>query len=116
MKSNKFESMSIDELWELHETIDSILFKKIEAEKAELEERLRKLESVSAASRRRYPPVRPKYKNPENSAEVWSGRGRQPRWVREQLKTGKNLDQLLIASNDEGAIQRRTKTVISKSL
>ena len=98
MKSNEFECMSTDELWELHETIKSILLKKIEAEKAELLERLRKLESVSAESRRPYPPVHPKYKNPNNPAEVWSGRGRQPRWVRDQLMTGKRLDQFLIAA------------------
>ena len=98
MKSNEFECMSTDELWQLHETINLILFKKIEAEKAELEERLRKLESVSAESRRPYPPVHPKYENPNNPAEVWSGRGRQPRWVREQLKAGRRLDQLLIAA------------------
>ena len=99
MKSNEFECMSTDELWELHETISSILFKRIEAEKAHLEERLRKLGSVSMESRRPYPPVRPKYKNHSNPAEVWSGRGKQPRWVRDQLKTGKRLDQLLIAAN-----------------
>ena len=99
MKSNKFERMSTDELWELHGTISSILSKRIEAEKAQLEERLRKLGAVSMKSRRPYPPVRPKYKNPSNAAEVWSGRGKQPRWVREQLKTGKRLDQFLIAAS-----------------
>ena len=99
MKSNKFECMSTDELWELHGTISSILSKRIEAEKAQLEERLRKLGSVSMKSRRPYPPVRPKYKNPSNPAEVWSGRGKQPRWVREQLKIGKRLDQFLIAAS-----------------
>src|SRR5690349_737834 len=25
--------------------------------------------------------VQPKYRNPENPEEVWSGRGRKPRWV-----------------------------------
>jgi DNA-binding protein H-NS len=118
MDSNELRSMSTDELWDLHEKVNATLVEKIRVEKAKLIERLRKLESVSTVgvNRRPYPTVRPKYKNPFNPAEIWSGRGRQPRWVREQLKTGKNLDQLLIASNDEGAIQRRTKTVISKSL
>jgi DNA-binding protein H-NS len=99
MRSTEFSSMSTDELWQLYEQVSSNLFKRIQAEKAELEERLRKLGAVSTQSRRPYPPVHPKYKNPNNPAEVWSGRGRQPRWVREQLKTGKSLDQLLIASN-----------------
>jgi DNA-binding protein H-NS len=102
MESKEFNCMSVDELWDLHETINSILFKKIEAEKAKLLERLRKLESVSTVGvkgvRRPYPPVRPKYKNPKNAAEVWSGRGKQPRWVRDQLRTGKGLDQFLIAA------------------
>jgi len=101
MESKEFNCMSVDELWDLHETINSILFKKIEAEKAKLLERLRKLESVSTVGvkgGRPYPPVRPKYKNPKNPAEVWSGRGKQPRWVRDQLKTGRRLDQFLIAA------------------
>jgi DNA-binding protein H-NS len=98
MKSNELECMSTDELWELYQRVNSTLVKKIKVEKAKLSERLRKLGSVSTESRRAYPPVHPKYKNPDNPAEVWSGRGRQPRWVREQLKTGKRLNQLLVAA------------------
>ena len=116
MKSNELKCMSTDDLWELHGTISSILFKRIEAEKAQLEERLRKLESVSAATRRPYPPVRPKYKNPDNPAEVWSGRGRQPWWVREQLTTGKSLDQVLIAAKNGAQFSdERRQSLISKS-
>jgi DNA-binding protein H-NS len=108
--------MSTDELWELYEQVNSNLVEKIRAEKSELEERLRKLESVSTESRRPYPPVRPKYKNPDNPAEVWSGRGRQPWWVREQLKTGKSLDQLLIAAKNGAQFSdERRQSLISKS-
>jgi len=53
MKSNEYECMSTDELWELYEQVQLDLVQRIEAEKAELEERLRKLESVSTESRRR---------------------------------------------------------------
>ena len=98
MKSNKLKFMSSDELWELHQQVNSTLAKKIKIEKAKLTERLRKLGVVSTESRHAYPPVHPKYKNPDNPVEVWSGRGRQPRWVREQLKTGRRLDQFLIAA------------------
>ena len=40
--------------------------------------------------------VAPKYKNPANSAETWTGRGRQPLWVADALTRGKSLDDLLI--------------------
>jgi len=40
--------------------------------------------------------VAPKYKNPANSAETWTGRGRQPVWVREYVQSGGSLDQVAI--------------------
>jgi DNA-binding protein H-NS len=104
MDSNELRSMSTDELWGLFEKVSSVLADKIEAEKAKLNERLRRIESVNTVGvngvRRPYPPVRPKYRNPSNPAEVWSGRGKQPLWVRKQLKTGKKLGQMLIAANN----------------
>jgi DNA-binding protein H-NS len=93
--------MSTDGVWDLFEKVNSMLADKIDAEKAKLNGRLRRVESVSTNRvRRPYPPVRPKYKNPNNPAEVWSGRGIRPLWVRKQLKTGNKLDQLLIAANN----------------
>lgn len=40
--------------------------------------------------------VAPKYRNPSNSAETWTGRGKQPHWVRNALASGKTLEQLAI--------------------
>ena len=40
--------------------------------------------------------VSPKYKNPANGSETWTGRGRQPCWVVDALAGGKSLDDLLI--------------------
>ncbi|MCO6384923.1 H-NS family nucleoid-associated regulatory protein [Oceanicola sp. 502str15] len=40
---------------------------------------------------------KPKYRHPENSAVTWSGRGRQPRWIKEALEAGKSLDDFLIS-------------------
>jgi len=37
-----------------------------------------------------------KYKNPSNSSQTWTGRGRQPLWVVALLAEGKHLDDLLI--------------------
>ena len=99
MNKNVFESMSLEELWSLHEQVTSTLARQITAEKARLEDRLRKIQPTSKVDRvrRPYPRVLPKYRNPKNHAETWSGRGKQPHWVRAQLKAGKKLEHFLIA-------------------
>ena len=102
MKGNGFDSMAVDELWSLHEQVGLILTRKIAEEKAKLEERLRRLQNSSNAispdrPRRAYPKVLPKYQNPKNPTEKWSGRGKQPHWVQAQLKAGKKLQHFLIA-------------------
>jgi len=40
--------------------------------------------------------VAPKYHNPANPSEVWSGRGMTPRWMAEYLKQGKTKEDFLI--------------------
>lgn len=40
--------------------------------------------------------VEPRYQNPANSAETWTGRGKQPRWLAALLAQGKQLDDFLI--------------------
>jgi len=49
---------------------------------------------MGALNSKKVPPI---YSNPENSAENWSGRGRQPHWVKAMLNSGKTLDDLRIA-------------------
>ena len=102
MDTDHLNSLSLDELWTLHEEVATKLEEKILAEKARLEERLRKIGMAHEATRidrkrRPYPPVRPKYRNPKNPAETWSGRGKLPRWLRPQLRGGRKLDDFLIA-------------------
>lgn len=38
----------------------------------------------------------PKYAHPENAALTWSGRGRQPGWIKEALAEGKSLEEFAI--------------------
>ena len=88
--------MSSEELWNLHEKIAGELTRKLTFERAKLVERLRKLSSTSHSDRRPYPKVLAKYRNPRNLNETWAGRGKQPRWLAAQLRSGQKLDQLLI--------------------
>jgi DNA-binding protein H-NS len=97
MTKINLNSKSIEELWELHEEIASILASKMEAERVKLEKRLHKLGPKAAHDLRRpYPEVRPKFRNPDPPHETWSGRGMQPNWVRILLAKGKSLDDLRI--------------------
>lgn len=41
--------------------------------------------------------VAPKYRNPDNPNETWTGRGRQPRWMTAFTDAGRNRDDFLIA-------------------
>jgi len=36
----------------------------------------------------------PKYAHPDDPNQTWSGRGRRPRWVTEQIEAGKSLEDL----------------------
>ena len=40
--------------------------------------------------------VAPKYRNPADASQTWTGRGRKPKWVVEELATGGSLDDFLI--------------------
>lgn len=40
--------------------------------------------------------VKPKYKNPSDAKQTWSGRGRQPVWFRDAVAAGKKEKDLLI--------------------
>ena len=103
MKPYDLKSMSVDELLSLHEFVSAALARKIRAEKARLDQRLRQL-GLGAAShnvkmshaRRSYPRVFPKYRNPAEPSETWAGRGKRPRWLTAQLKSGKQIDDFRI--------------------
>jgi DNA-binding protein H-NS len=104
MKKPHLKSMSTDELWSLHEFVSAALARKISVEKARLDQRLRQLGLGGGAhnvkemshARRPYPRVYPKYRNPADPSETWTGRGKKPRWLAAQLKSGKKIDDFRI--------------------
>jgi DNA-binding protein H-NS len=38
--------------------------------------------------------VQPRYRNPDDASQQWTGRGRQPKWVKDWLDAGKSIDGL----------------------
>jgi DNA-binding protein H-NS len=115
MKSHDLESMSIDELWALHLEVSALLEGRIAAEKNQLEERLQRLQASGVSNggqrreRRPYPQVFPKYRNPAKPFETWAGRGKQPRWLKAQLQSGKKIDDFRIRNGDQGTTRRSLK-------
>lgn len=110
MKRLQLEAMSLDELWELHEEIPQILSMRIIEEKQQLEQRLERLNQAylnsmgdsvargAARARRFYPRVYPRYRNPQEPTETWSGRGKQPRWLVKALREGNTIEDFRIDS------------------
>src|SRR5271168_1533608 len=119
-KKVELESMSLDDLWSLHEKISAVLSARIRAEKHELEKRLAVLNggseiiSQSGASRslqngkerRKYPRVLPKYRNPQTS-ETWSGRGKRPLWLVAAMKSGCKIEEFQI--NESNGMRGRQR-------
>jgi DNA-binding protein H-NS len=106
MKLHDLKLMSVDELWDLHMEVTNVLAARISVEKKNLERRLQQLQSGVASNgvqhkRRPYPQVFPKYRNPAKPAETWAGRGKQPRWLTAQLRSGKKLDDFRIQPSSD---------------
>lgn len=68
---------------------------------AELEDKAREMgfslaELTSNLATRKRAPAAPKYANPANASDTWSGRGRKPRWFVEALAVGKRPEDMAI--------------------
>ncbi|WP_209425090.1 H-NS histone family protein [Pararhodobacter sp. SW119] len=99
------ESMSLDELKKLQKDVAFEIrhFKNREKKKAlaEVEEfaRARGLNPADLSElvkRRTRKPAKPKYANPQDPTQTWSGRGRRPRWLDEALSKGKSVEDFAI--------------------
>ena len=62
--------------------------------------------------------VAPKYRNPENTAQTWSGRGKRPVWFNEALKKrGVTAESLLIeGATPKAAAKKAARKVTRKTV
>jgi DNA-binding protein H-NS len=99
---------SDDELREIGKTIERELVERKDRHRQEVAHQIRELaaalgmtpeEVLSSAptAKKTRAPVAPKYRHPDNPEQTWSGRGRKPAWIQEQIAQGKTLDDLAIA-------------------
>src|SRR5258705_9748700 len=108
------KSMSIDRLTDLRASVEAAIKSKVIDQRRALESELAKLNrfpdgkgrlKVGRANGARGP-VAPKYRNPQNPAETWAGRGLRPKWLTAAIKGGKSADDFLIA----GAVPSKKAT------
>ncbi|WP_347919601.1 H-NS histone family protein [Paracoccus marcusii] len=104
MTNLDFDTMCPDEMKRLKKDLDKAIANYDNRRKAEarrdLEEKAREYgfslsELVDVKTTKRGA-VAPKYRNPGNPNQVWSGRGRQPAWFREAIVAGTEPDDLEI--------------------
>ena len=109
MNLDSIKDLTLEELVSLKSSIDRLISKKqVEQKKSlinEFKEKAAKLglslEDVMGADggksrKTKGQKVAPKYQNPADPSQTWTGRGRKPLWVEAELKSGKTLEDLAI--------------------
>lgn len=99
------ENLSLAELKTLkknvEKAIESFEQRQLARARAELEEKAKELgvkleDVVSLAPKGKRAAAAPKYANPDNKGETWSGRGRMPLWIKAKVEAGHSVDEFLI--------------------
>lgn len=96
--------LSLDELKKLKRDVEKAI---ASFEARRLQEARKKLESyakeigvdldeVAALQKNSKTVNPPKYRHPKDPNKTWTGRGRQPAWIKEALDAGKSLDAFAI--------------------
>jgi DNA-binding protein H-NS len=110
------KSMSIEKLRDLKSKVEAAIHSNLVERRRELESELTKLTrleggraggKVGRGGARGS--VAPKYRNPENPAETWAGRGLKPRWLTAAIKSGKKLDNFLITGASKISAAKQPK-------
>lgn len=98
-----FSGLSIDELEQAIEDAQSALEKKRREIKTDVMQKMRKLASsigvsieVVADSSKAKSKLPPKYRNPADSSQTWTGRGPKPKWFKSAIASGKSPDSMLV--------------------
>lgn len=98
-------NMSIGDLRNLQDKIKQEMKNREQSEMAKAREQILAIaqsvgkplqELMSAGTRKKTGTVPPRYRHPDNAAQQWTGRGRQPKWVKEWVDGGKSIDLLRI--------------------
>ena len=104
MQDIEWDALSLDELKDIQKkaakAIESYEARKrkeaLAAVEAKAAEMGFSLSELTGGAKTKATKSAPKYSHPENPAKTWTGKGRQPNWVKDALANGKALEDLLI--------------------
>lgn len=108
MAKVNIDKLTYAELSELRDEIDAAMEIRHEEERQAIAEQIEELAysagfssakevlGIRAKKRASGYSVKPKYRNPWNPVETWTGRGRKPKWVVEALDEGHEMEEFLI--------------------
>ncbi|MBF0140007.1 MAG: H-NS histone family protein [Magnetococcales bacterium] len=109
--SSNFEDLPLEELVSLSTDLDQIIKKKRREKSKQIRTQMNELarvagfesveefmESQGGRMTRSDKGIKlpPKYRNPDNHEQTWSGKGPTPKWLRDLESQGRNRDQFLI--------------------
>ena len=106
MASIKLDTLSLNDLKTLQKDIVRAIDTAEQRQKADAREQVEALakklgytlaELAEGKAKLTRSPAAPKYRNPENPALTWSGRGRKPQWFVEAMAAGTTVKDLTIA-------------------
>ena len=100
---DSLDKLSYAELLDLQERVKVALVDRKADEARQLKEKLQALASKSGFSlselvggKRGGRTVAVKYRNPKDSSQTWTGRGRRPAWLVDAVKKGAKLESFLV--------------------
>lgn len=103
-------NMSVAQLRELQEQLKKELTQRESQERAQAIEKIQAIAKsvgstveelmagAKAVAKAPGATVAPRYRNPADGAQQWTGRGRQPKWVKDWVDAGNDIEGLRIAA------------------
>ncbi len=102
MRESQLEKMSLKELTALQTRINQAIAEKRIEERSGVRAKLEEMAKASGFSvgelfggRGKRGKIAPKYRNPKDPSQTWTGRGRRPKWI---VEAGGDLKRFLIAT------------------
>lgn len=95
------ESMTLQELIELQKRLPTLIAQRKEEVRSDVLQKATQLaakhgltlDELVSKGRKRHAP---RYANPVDTSQTWTGVGSRPKWVREWITSGRELEELLI--------------------
>jgi DNA-binding protein H-NS len=90
-------NLSVGDLRNLQDQIKQEMKKREHQEVAKAREQILAIAHlIGTGIRAKTGTVAVRFRHPDNSSQQWTGRGRQPKWVKEWVEGGKSIDKLRV--------------------